>query len=182
MTIKFRLFIFALIAFATGSAVAQTKGVDGAKPPSVDTSSTKGGAWFSYRDSYRSMIRFEKYGGPKQFLQNRLQVAPTDRKVPADGMRLTLDGKSVHLNLPLDPIGLAAFPMLKIAYDENAELRVNRPDGTVTLVPRVSIVTRPDGVYEVADLHAACDQVLPRMPRMSHSSSVMSNMLRCRFR
>ena len=160
MSVKFLGFVIALIWLAMGDAVAQTNGIDTIKALVSDAIGTREGAWFSYRDSYRLMIRFEKYGGPKQFIQNHLQLALTDKKVSAEGMRLTLEGHSIHLNLPLDPVGRAVFPMLKVAYDENAELRVNRPASVVTLEQRVSILTRSDGVYEVPDLRAACDQVL----------------------
>jgi hypothetical protein len=122
--------------------------------------SEKEGAWFSYRDTYRSMIRFEKYGQPKQFLESRLQVVPREPGVTQDGMRLTLDGKSIHLELPLDPLGRTIFPLLKAAYDDNAELLVNRHEGSVSLVPRVSIAARADGVYDAADLRSACKQML----------------------
>ena len=131
-----------------------------ASAQSTDTGDVKDGAWVSYRDSYRKMISFEKYGGPKQFLQNNIRVAIIDKKSSLDGVRLTLDGKKTHLNLPLDPVGRAVFPMLKTAYDENAELKVNRPETVVKFEYRVSISTRPDGVYEIADLRGACDQVL----------------------
>jgi hypothetical protein len=127
---------------------------------SIDSGDVKDGAWVSYRDSYRKMISFEKYGGPKQFLQNNIRVAIIDKKSSLDGVRLTLDSKKTHLNLPLDPVGRAVFPMLKTAYDENAELKVNRPDTVVKLEYRISIITRPDGMYDIADLHNACDQVL----------------------
>ena len=129
-------------------------------------------SWFSYRDTYRSMIRFEKYGKPKQFIENRLQVVPNEANAayPANGapgareeMHLALEGKSVHLNLPLDGLGRTVFPLLKAAYDDNAELIVNRPTGSVSLTPRVSIISRADGVYDAADLRAACSQVLQYM-------------------
>jgi hypothetical protein len=160
MPVKFFYLFVASIVLATGNAVAQTHAIDSIKALVTDAIGTKEVAWFSYRDSYRLMIRFEKYGGPKQFIQNHLQVALHDKKVSSEGMRLTLEGRSTHLNLPLDPVGRAVFPMLKVAYDENAELRVNRAPGVVTLEQRVSILTRSDGVYEVADLRVACDQVL----------------------
>ncbi|PRC93821.1 hypothetical protein [Solimicrobium silvestre] len=126
----------------------------------TDLGEFKDGAWVSYRDAYLKMIRFEKYGGPKQFIQNNLRVVVTDKKTSMDGLRLILEGKNTHLNLLLDPIGRAIFPMLKTAYDDNAELRVNRPDNSVTFEYRISIFTRPDGVYDVSDLRSACDQVL----------------------
>src|SRR3954471_17370879 len=83
------------------------------------------GEWVSYRDAYRAMLWFEKYSKPKNFLQNHYQVMPNEKGVATDGLRLSLNGKSTQLNLPLDPLGRAVFPLLKSAYDENATLRLS---------------------------------------------------------
>ncbi|MDP3672048.1 MAG: hypothetical protein Q8R69_20455 [Telluria sp.] len=116
--------------------------------------------WVSYRDAYRAMVVFEKYGKPKNLIQNHYQVMPKDRGVPAEGLQLALNSKSLQLKLPLDATGRAVFPLLKAAYDENAELVLNRKVSQLVLRPRVSIVVRPDGVYEAAELQAACEQAL----------------------
>lgn len=118
------------------------------------------GEWVSYRDAYRAMVVFEKYGRPKHLIQNHFQVMPREKGVSTDGLRLSLNGKSTQLNLPLDAIGRTVFPLLKAAYDENAALVLNRKLSQFVLRPRVSLVVRPDGVYEAADLRAACDQAL----------------------
>jgi len=127
---------------------------------SFDSAEFKDGAWVSYRDAYRKMISFEKYSGAKQFLQNNIRIAIIDKKSSLDGVKLALESKKTHLNLPLDPVGRAVFPMLKAAYDENAELRVNRSDNVVKFEYRISIATRPDGIYDMADLRNACNQAL----------------------
>jgi hypothetical protein len=139
--------------------------------PACAQSSAEGDAWFSYRDTYRAMIRFEKYGQPKQFLEHRLQVVAQGKDVPLDGVHLTLDGKATHLELQLDALGRTVFPLLKSAYDENAELRINRPAGAVTVVPRVSIMPRSDGIYEAADLRAACAQALDYLHSISDGNA-----------
>jgi hypothetical protein len=119
---------------------------------------TPDGEWLSYRDAYRAMVVFEKYGKPKHFLQNHYQISPKDGSVTLDGLRLTLNARGTQLNLPLDPAGRAVFPLLKAAYDDNAVLMLNRKLSGYVLRPRVSIVARADGVYEAADLRAACEQ------------------------
>jgi hypothetical protein len=116
--------------------------------------------WISYRDAYRQMIWFEKYGKPKQFLQNHFRLRPRDKSVSMDGLRLTLNSRSTQVTLALDALGRAVLPFSKAAYDDNAELVVNRKPGQFKAGPWVSIVTRPDGVYAVADLRAACEQLL----------------------
>lgn len=118
------------------------------------------GEWVSYRDAYRAMVVFEKYGGPKTYLQSQLQVAPQDRSASLEAVQLTLAGKTNQVNLPLDPLGRTAFPLLKAAYDENAALVLSRKIGVFTVRPRISIALQADGVYEEAELRTACEQAL----------------------
>jgi hypothetical protein len=118
------------------------------------------GEWVSYRDAYRAMVVFEKYGGPKNFLQNQLQVLPRERAALGDGLQLTLAGKTTQLHLPLDPLGRTPLPLQKAAYDENAALVLNRKGMPFTVRPQVSIAARTDGVYDSADLRSACGQAL----------------------
>lgn len=119
----------------------------------------RAGEWVSYRDVYRAMLVFEKYGGPKNLIQNHLQVAPKDKADGGEALQVTLLGKSMQINLPLDPTGRTVFPQLKAAYDENATLVFSK-DGQYAVRPRVSIVLRADGVYDTDELRAACDQAL----------------------
>jgi len=114
----------------------------------------------SYRDAYRAMVVFDKYGGPKNLLVNQLQVLPRERGALADGLLLSLTGRSTQLNLPLDPLGRTVFPLQKAAYDENASLSLSRKGIAFTLRPQVSIAPRADGVYDVAELRSACAQAL----------------------
>jgi len=116
--------------------------------------------WVSYRDAYRAMVVFEKYGGQKNFLLSQLQVAPQERGASLDGVQLTLAGKTNQVKLPLDPLGRTPFPLLKGAYDENVALLLSRRIGNFNLRPRVSIALQPDGVYEEGELRAACEQAL----------------------
>ncbi|MES2018410.1 MAG: hypothetical protein V4484_18130 [Pseudomonadota bacterium] len=118
------------------------------------------GDWVSYRDAYRSMVLFEKYGKAKHLIQNQYQVMAKDRSAAPDGLQLSLQGTSTHLNLPLDATGRTVFPLLKAAWDENAALVLNRKAGQYWFRPRISIVPHADGVYEQADLRAACEQAL----------------------
>lgn len=114
----------------------------------------------SYRDAYRAMVQFEKYGGPKNLLVSQLQVLPKERGALEEDLQLRLSGRSTQLSLPLDPLGRTVFPLQKAAYDENAALSLNRKGLGFTLRPQVSIAPRPDGVYDVAELRAACNQAL----------------------
>jgi hypothetical protein len=116
--------------------------------------------WVSYRDAYKQMVVFAKYGKPKSFLQIHYQVSPRDASATLEGLHLTLTGKHTQLNLPLDATGRAVFPLLKAAYDDNAVLALDRRMTHYRFLPRVSILTRNDGIYESVDLRTACEQAL----------------------
>jgi hypothetical protein len=116
------------------------------------------GEWVNYRDAYRTMVVFEKYGGAKNMIQSQLQVLPAE--AGAEPVELTLTGTTTRLKLPLDATGRAVFPLLKTAYDENAVLATNRKDARFALRQRISVKVRPDGVYDTAELRAACEQAL----------------------
>ncbi|WP_223467092.1 hypothetical protein [Massilia soli] len=116
--------------------------------------------WVSYRDAYRAMVLFEKYGKPKNYLQNHYQVMARDKGVSLEGVQLSLQGKTMQVNLPLDATGRTVFPFLKAAYDENAALVLNRKVASYVFRPRISIVVQADGLYETAELRAACEQAL----------------------
>jgi hypothetical protein len=151
-----------MLALPAGIAASQSR--DKTSEPVAEQMQAKAdgveGGWLSYRDAYRAMLWFEKYGKPKNLIQNRLQLIPKDPSASLDGLRLTLVTQSTQLNLPLDVTGRTLLPLLKAAYDENAELRLNRKMNQYRFQSRVSIVIRADGVYETADLRAACEQVL----------------------
>lgn len=125
-----------------------------------EPASAKDAEWFSYRDAYKAMLWFEKYGKPKHLIQNHYQISPKDKSVSMETVRLSLVSKSSRLNLPLDATGRTVLPMLKAAYDDNAELILNQKANQYQFRPRASIVIRADGVYEAADLRAACEQLL----------------------
>jgi hypothetical protein len=118
------------------------------------------GEWVSYRDAYRAMVVFEKYGGAKNLIQNQLQVLPREPDAGGEPLQLTLIGKTTRLKLAIDATGRTVFPLLKAAYDENAELAINRNDAQFALRAQVSISVRADGVYDTAELRAACEQAL----------------------
>jgi hypothetical protein len=116
--------------------------------------------WLSYRDAYRAMIVFEKYGRPKHYLQNQIQLVPVRKGSLPETIQLSLKLKGSTVRLPLDAIGRAVFPVLKAAFDENAPLLIEGGAGPVNFRARVSIMTRPDGMYGSAELRAACAQAL----------------------
>jgi hypothetical protein len=170
MTLWRMLSVFLLLAGAGSGfhAAAQTASARTTDARTAGTQAEEAieGDWISYRDAYRLMIRFDKYGKSKNLIQSHLQVVPVMPITPMeagatlDDVRLILTGPATHLQLPLDPAGRAVFPFLKSAYDDNARLVVNRKPGRYAIQPRISIAPRADGSYDAAELRNACQQAL----------------------
>lgn len=159
--ILFNYILAGLLLLGTGFAAAQVPAGDGAgKNVIIESADAREGEWISYRDAYRAMLTFEKYGKPKNFLQNHFQLSPKDKSGVSNVLRLNLQSKSSRLNLPLDATGRTVLPLLKTAYDENAELILNQKVNQFLFRSRISILVRADGLYETSDLHEACAQAL----------------------
>ena len=153
--------ILATMLLASGMVFAQTPGAESNPKPQLQEAGKKvDGEWISYRNAYKTMIQFEKYGKPKHLIQNHFQIAVKSGQTLPDDLQLILQSKSMRLNLPVDALGRSNFPSLKVAYDENAELVLNQSPGPLVFQSRISIMTRADGVYDIADLRAACEQAL----------------------
>lgn len=116
--------------------------------------------WISYRDAYRAMVVFDKYGGPKNLLQSQFQLVPAQKGALPPGMQLSLQRKSGSQSLALDATGRAVLPLVKAAYDENAALVLTGGPGVAGFRERVTIAPRTDGLYDSAELRAACGQAL----------------------
>ena len=136
----------------------------------VDVNKKSDSEWISYRDAYKLMVSFEKYGKAKHLIQNRFQIVVKDKAINFEHLRLSLNAKSSVMNLSLDALGQTQLPLLKAAYDENAELNLSPKLSQFSYRSRVSIQLRTDGNYEVADLRAACEQTLTYMQYVEPSS------------
>jgi hypothetical protein len=139
-----RLFIFLAVLATVPSLPAQAQGGD----------------WVAYRDAYRAMVVFEKYGGPKSLLQQHLQVLPRHPVADSAGVQLMVQGKTSQGHFPLDATLRTVFPLARAAYDENATLQLSRPLGPFTVRPQVSLTLRPDNLYDSEELRRGCDQAL----------------------
>jgi hypothetical protein len=139
------------LVFASAYAQAQT---------SDATVRGRDAEWMSYRDAYRTMLSFEKYGKPKNLIQNHLQVVSKDKTISIESVRLALLAKTSQFVLALDATGRTALPLHKSAYDENAELVLNLKQAQAKFRSRISIIVRADGMYPLEELSNACDQAL----------------------
>lgn len=156
-------YIFVSLLFlVAGLSAAQVVSDAPNKNASTEAVSEKEGEWFSYRDAYKAMLRFEKYGKPKNLIENRFQISTSDGTALAETLRLSLVSKAGRINLPLDVTGRVVLPLQKAAYDDNAELVLNQRTRQFQFKfhARASIALRADGIYDSTDLRSACEQLL----------------------
>jgi len=118
------------------------------------------GDWVAYRDAYRAMVVFEKYGGPKSLLQQQLQVRPSMPTSSAGGVELVVSGKTTQGHFPLDATLRTVFPLARAPYDDNAVLRLSQPLGAFAVRPQVTLTLRPDNLYDSEELRHGCEQAL----------------------
>ncbi len=139
--------------------------------PSVGTSADDGSQhveiagkmdpeWASYRYAYEASVFTHKFLRKRPLIQTQMQLRPLDPATPVTGLKVTLAGAKTNLVLEADDMGLVDVPQLKQAYDEDAVLRLNRPKGLYKFSGRFSIKERDDGVYGIADLQDACEQLM----------------------
>jgi hypothetical protein len=116
--------------------------------------------WVSYRDAYRAMVAFEKYGGAKSLLQQQLQVLPRGPLTGGGGVQLLVTGKTTQSHFPLDATLRTVFPLTRAAYDDNAVMQLAPALGAFTVRPQVTLALRPDNLYDSEELRQGCEQAL----------------------
>lgn len=142
------LFLFPLYAMAAADV------------PRVVVPAQRDAEWHSYRHAYKAVRFFEPYLKTRPLIQAHMQIRPNTPDIPMDGLQIQLEGESVNLAIPVDALGRATLPLLKQAYDEDAVLRLNRQKGHYQFSGRYSIRERDDGIYSMAHLRAACEQLI----------------------
>jgi hypothetical protein len=146
------LFAAALLALAASQ--------DGVPPATVEIVAKRDAEWASYRHGYKAASKFELITRSRPLIQAHMQIVPRRAGLALGGLKLQLAGETVALDIPVDAIGRATLPMLKKAYDEDAVLRLNRQQGNFRFSGRFSIREKDGGAYSVAELRAACDQLI----------------------
>ena len=145
-------------------AAALAQAALGAEPvPEVQTvtvSAERDAEWHSYRRAYSAAAFFQPFLDTRPLIQAHMQIRPNRPGLPMEGLRVHLTGDTTSIHLEADALGRITIPMLKQAYDEDAVLRLNRRKGNYHFNGRYSIRERADGIYNAADLRAACEQLL----------------------
>lgn len=131
-----------------------------ADPPRVTITAQRDAEWGSYRHAYKASAFFAFFTRTRPLIQAHMQIRPREPGIRLEGLKVQLASESMTLDIPVDALGRSTLPMLKIAYDQDAVLRLNRQKGHYRFSGRYSIKERDDGVYSMAALREACEQVL----------------------
>jgi len=126
----------------------------------VEVTAALDAEWTSYRHAYEAVGFIAKFLRKRPLIQAQMQLRPIDPATPVTGLKVRLQGKTTHLELEADDMGLVTVPQLKQAYDEDAVLRLNRPKGLFRFSGRYTIRIRDDGRYSAADLREACEELI----------------------
>jgi len=133
---------------------------DSAPIPRVDVTAVRDPEWAGYRNAYKSAAFTASFTRSRPLIQGHLQIRPLKPDAPLTGLKLLLAGATTSVEIDVDAIGRATIPMSKAAYDEDAVLRLNRQKGLYYFSGRYSIKEHADGVYPLAELPAACEQLI----------------------
>ena len=133
---------------------------DTAQMPRVEVNAVRDSEWASYRRAYGTAAFFATFTRSRPLIQAQLQIRPLLPEAPLGGLKLHLGGDTTNVDIDVDDLGRATIPMSKQAYDEDAVLRLNRQKGSYYFSGRYSIRERADGVYQLAELRAACEQLI----------------------
>lgn len=128
--------------------------------PQVNVTAGRDPEWASYRRAYKAAAFFAPFVHDRPFIQAHLQIRPLAPTASLDGLRIHLAGAHTQMDIPVDPLGRVQIPMDKQAYEDDAVLSLNRQKGLYAFSGRYSIREREDGVYPVADLRTACEQLI----------------------
>ena len=159
-----RIFLLTALALALLPARAEqptpaAPSVDAAVPQ-VTVSAERDPEWASYRRAYKAAAFFAPFTRDRPLIQAHMQIRPLAPTASLEGLRVHLASAHVQMDIPVDALGRAQLPMDKQAYEDDAVLSLNRQKGQYYFSGRYSIRERADGVYPVADLRAACEQLI----------------------
>ncbi|MES2017358.1 MAG: hypothetical protein V4484_12775 [Pseudomonadota bacterium] len=131
-----------------------------AAPAQVHVTAERDAEWHSYRHAYKAAAFFAAFTRTRPLIQAHMQIRPLDKAASLEGLSIRLAGEHTNLTLAVDPLGRAVLPLLKEPYQDDAVLRLNRAKGIYYFSGRYSVKERDDGLYQAADMRAACDQLL----------------------
>jgi hypothetical protein len=151
-----RLSIIAALLAMAAPAFAQD-----AAPAAVETvqvSSIKDPALRPYRQMVRGLDAWEEKRALAPNASLRFEMVTADgRPVAPDGMQLRIAGDKVDIALPIDADGSFVLPRSQEAWDDKADLLLNRKRDGFRWRPRVRTPGVPENARRLGDLRLECE-------------------------
>jgi hypothetical protein len=159
------------LCFTLGIAKAQSTGTTSDAPPPAPTDSqqdmqeivvkgVKDPELASYRAMYAGIEAFAKYHHlAPEVSEVRFQLVPKASlpKVNFKDLTITLRGNDASIPIPVSEHGKFSLPINQAAYDEDAELVLNRRKGLFQGRPDVRTPGIPANMRRLGDLRLECE-------------------------
>lgn len=151
---KIQQYAFAVtLAFAAGGAMAQDT------TPSVEVRDVKNPDMKSYRAVMAGVDAFEEHHAlapavPE--LRFRLSARGGQEQAAGDPLYLRIVGNGDPVPVPVAPDGTFAVPRVPSAFDDDADLVLNRKKGMLRGRPDIHTPGLPDNVRRLGDLRLEC--------------------------
>ena len=129
-------------------------------PPVIVVTGARDAEWAGYRHAYKAAAMFARMTATRPLIQAHMHIQPLREGLPLNGIKVYLQGEKTSMEFVADDIGRVEIPQLKQPYDEDAVLRLNRQKGHYRFGGRFTLREHDDGIYDVAQLRAACEQML----------------------
>ena len=124
----------------------------------VEVSGVKDPALRPYRIMSRGLDAFDKHHALAPAANLRFELKNKDgTKLPPAGLGLRLAGDKVDLTLPVDEKATFVLPRSQEAFDDNADLVVNRKKDAIRWRPYVRSPGVPENARRLGDMRLECE-------------------------
>jgi hypothetical protein len=150
--------VVALALVLSGPAWAQVTAPEASMETKVEVSGVKDPELRPYRIMSRGLDAFDKHHGLAPSASLRFELKNQDGTAQSpDGLALRLSGDTVDLPLALDSNATFILPRSQEAFDDNADLVLNRKKSRMRWRPRVRSPGVPENVRRLGDLRLECE-------------------------
>lgn len=126
--------------------------------PRVEVNGVKNPALRPYRIMSRGLDAFDKHHALAPGASLRFELWNADGTLAqASGLLLRLAGDTVDLALPVEPDATFVLPRSQPAFDDNADLVLNRKKEQMRWRPRVRSPGVPENVRRLGDMRLECE-------------------------
>jgi hypothetical protein len=148
------LFGMAMPAFAQEAPASEPS----VAPEKVQVSSVKDPALRPYRSMLRGLDAFEQKRALAPQASLRFELLTQDGKYAMpDGLQLRIAGDQVDIALPIDADATFVLPRSQAAFDDEADLLLNRKKDQFRWRPRVRTPGVPEQARRLGDVRMECE-------------------------